>query len=373
MENPEGYIDDRLKENEKEPKTPNLNALRQLGKVKEKADGGFKIFLKFLWDLKLLIIMQLFALAMIGLDKFLTATWSWAIFKDAEFWSSYILYFIANWCVIIGWIIRRFTVLKQKHKKYNENLEHIQQKVDTDYDKPFIEEQANLEDTMRRAEVFNNNIYKQLYDLSVKHHIRDLNAFYTDYDNYTAEQLKAFKQPKKWLKQLEFKRTYNIVSNLEEKLTRKWQKQNLPSQKVKYPRVTRSHITSGLKPSVEFYRYNSYEAKVFSTTLKAIAPSSVVSSFLGLVILSFQFMTKEAVLADYLLFFSQIFLIFINVVLILSVLDTIFDRTYLKSTDERRTDIEKFYRRQENGADKYNDKEKYASEIIKYQEKENGL
>jgi len=107
---------------------------------------------------------------------------------------------------------------------------------------------------------------------------------------------------------------------------------------------------------------------VFSTTLKAIAPSSVTSSVIGLIILSFQFLTKEAELSDYLLFFSQIFLIIMNVVLILSTLDSIFDRTYLKSTDERRSDIEKFYRRQIAGTENYNDKEKRAQEIIKYQE-----
>jgi hypothetical protein len=373
MDESEKYMDVVLGEKPKEEEPINLNALKKIGKAKKEVDNTIKTFFKFLWDIKLLIIVQLFALVIIGLDKFLTATWSWAIFKDAEFWSSYILYFIANWCVVIGWIIRRFTVQKQSNKKFVLNMERIQAKIDIDYDKPFLEEQAHLEDTMRRAEVFNNKIYKQLYKLSVKRHIRDLNAFYQDNDNYTTELLKSFKGLKKWLKRVELNQAYATVLDLREKLKKDWQKQNLPSQKLKYPRVTRSHITSGLKPSGEFYRFNTYEPKVFSATLKAIAPSSFTFSILGLIILSFQFMEKEALLSDYMLFFSQIFLIFINVILIISSLDSIFDRTYLKSTDERRTDIEKFYRRNENGEDKYTEKEKYAIDIIKYQEKEIGV
>jgi len=367
MDNPETYIDGVLKD-EKPEKEPNLNALQQIGKGKQKTESVFKGILKFLWDLKLLILIQLFALLMIGLDKFLTATWTWAVFKDPEFWNSYLLYFIANWFVVIGWIIRRFTVLKKSNQKYTENLNHIQEKIDIDYDNPFIEEQAHLEDTARKIEIFNNEIYVQLYNLSVKHHIRDLNYFYANYDSYTTEALKSFKWPKKGAKRAEYKRAYNKILDLKEKLKKSWQKENIGTQKLNYPHVTRSLIASGLKPNGKYYRFNSYEPKVFSTTLKAIAPSSFTSSVIGLIILSFQFLKKQAELADYLLFFSQIFLIAMNVILILSTLDSIFDRTYLKSTDESRADIEKFFRRHTLGTENYNDKEKRAYEVIKYQE-----
>ena len=369
MENPEKYIEETLEEGKPvEEKAPNLNTLKQLGKGKQKVESVFKGILKFLWDLKLLIIIQIFALGVIGLDKFLTATWSWEIFKSPEFWNSYLLYSIANWFVVIGWIIRRFTVLKKVNLNYLTNLNRIQEKIDIDYNNPFIEEQAHLEDTTRKVEIFNNEIYVKLYKLSVKYHIRDLNDFYKNYGNYTDKALKSFKWPKKDIKRAEYKRAYNKILDLKEKLKESWQKENIGTQKLNYPHVTRSLIASGLKPNGKYYRFNTYTPKVFSTTLKAIAPSSFTSSVIGLIVLSFQFLEKEALLSDYLLFIAQVFLIIVNVVLILSTLDFIFDRTYLKSTDERRSDIEKFYRRHLNGKEAYNEKEKRANEIIKYQE-----
>lgn len=362
------YIDEALKKDDLQEKV-DLNTLAKVGKVKEKVDNGFKVFAKAVWEIRLLVIIQLFSLIIIGLDKFLTATWSWAVFKDPEFWNSYLLYTIANWSVIIGWILRRFAVSKKENKKYIENINHIQDKVDLDYDTPFIEEQANIEDTMRKVEVFNNTVYNKLYRLAIKHKIRDLDAFYRDNDNYTKELLKPFKRFKKWRLGLKYKMVYGKVLDCMEKLKKDWQKKYLSSQKIEYPRVTRSHIASGLKPSGKYYKFNTYESKVFSTTLKAILPSSLTFSLIGLVVLSFQFIGKQAELSDYLLFFSQIFLIIINVVLIISILDGIFDRTYLKSTDERRTDIEKFYRRQQKGYENYSEQEKTAYDIIKYQER----
>ena len=154
-----------------------------------------------------------------------------------------------------------------------------------------------------------------------------------------------------------------------EKLKDEWQKRNINSQKLVYPKVTRSHIVSGLKPNNKFHQYNNYESRVFSTTAKTIAPSSLIISLLGLILLSFQFLTKEAELYDYLLFFGQIFLITLNVVLILSTLYSIFERTYLKATDERRTDIEKFHRRDKGGIESYSEKETKAYEVIEFQEK----
>ena len=368
MDDTDKYIDEVLEKGKAQDKI-DLNTIAKIGKVKEKVDNGFKTFLRAIWEVRLLVIIQLFSLVIIGLDKFLTATWSWAIFKDPEFWSSYLLYTIANWSVIIGWILRRFTVLKKDNQKYVANINHIQEKVNLDYDTPFIEEQANIEDTMRKVEVFKNTVYNKLYKLAVRHKIRDLDAFYRDNDNYTKELLKPFKRVKKWFKTKEYKRVYNVVLDYLEKLKKDWQKKYLASQKIDYPRVTRSHIASGLKPTGKYYKFNTYESKVFSTTLKAILPSSLTFSLIGFIVLSFQFIGKDAELSDYLLFFSQIFLIIINVVLIISILDGIFDRTYLKSTDERRTDIEKFYRRQNGGYEKYSEHEKTACDIIKYQER----
>jgi hypothetical protein len=368
----EEYMEKELKKEEKkidEEREINSNILGKIGNEKEKITSGVKGFFIAVWDLKLIIFVQLFSLIIIGLDKFLTASWSWDVFKDPDFWNSYILYFIANWSVIIVWIIRKLTILKRNSKKYKTNNEKIQDSIDKDYDDPFIETQANLEDTMRKIEIFNNTIYTKLYKLSLKYHIRDLREFYRQYDKYTIMLLKPYKGRKKLAWAKKYEKAHKKMLDLMENLKKEWQKQNLSSQRLEYPRVTRSHIVSGLKPAGKFYRYNSYQTKVFSTTAKTIVPSTVIFSLIGLVLLSFQFLTKRAELYDYLLFASQIFLITINVVLILSSLDTVFDRTYIKSTDERRTDIEKFYRRHTSGKDKYTVQEKQALDIIDYQEK----
>lgn len=333
-----------------EKKTP-LDILVEVNEKKEKIDNAFrKGFNNFIKTLPLILI-NLFSAFIIGVDNFVKGKWDWSIFSEASFWYSYISYQTANWLVAITWLVVVIKKLKNTTKKYLENLDFIQLMVDEDYKDEFIERQVDIEKLRRKKNTLERKVYSQMYKLRVKHKIDSIEDF-----------LKLDKQTiKGWRK----KRIHTKLEWLNEMLSIEWQKKYLKSYKIKYIDVTRSKLVSGFHVRKREGDYNDYKSRLVWTSFKALAPSAVTSSVIALVLLSFQFLFKEANIYTWLKFAIQILLIIWNTSMVVATAPTIFSSTLQNSVEQRRSDLGLMKKRHEAN----NENEKDLVLILDYNEK----
>lgn len=328
---------------EPEPSKPNdLDLLMKRGNEREKIDGKFRTALTSFVKLLPLITVNIAALFIIGLDNFVKGEWSWSVFRDPAFWWSYASFQTANWLVAITFLTGAIRKFQSDYKKYLENLDFIQSMVDYDHEKKaFITAQCEIETLRRKKEVLLLIVGKKLYDLKVKHEIKDIQEFLQD--GVTTDTSRRERRLQRKLQAL-----YVMT-------TPEWQRDYLQGFKgslwlgikLRFPEVTRALIVSGFKPSKRAGAFNDYRSRVFGTSANLIAPNTVVSMVVGLLLLSFQFTTKQADAGTWLNFIVKVLLIFWNTYMTRSFAGVIFMRTHMRVAEERRTDLVLFKRRAE--------------------------
>jgi len=321
-----------------------LETLMKRGNDREKIDNKLRTALNSFVKLLPLITVNIAALFIIGLDNFVSGEWSWAVFKDPAFWWSYASFQTANWLVAITFLVGAIRMFQNNYKKYLENLDFIQSMVDYDHEKKaFITAQCEIETLRRKKEVLLLIVGKKLYDLKVKHEIKDVVAFLEAGVAVGAS----------WSE----KRLYRKLQALYAMTTFEWQQEYLQGFKgsrwlgikLRFPEVTRALIVSGFKPSRRAGAFNDYRSRVFGTSANLIAPNTVVSMAVGLLLLSFQFTTKQADAGTWLNFIVKVLLIIWNTYMTRSFAGVIFMRTHMRVAEERRTDLVLFRRRAETG------------------------
>lgn len=327
-------FDEKIKSDIPKTEVPSLEKLIKRNEQREKVDSKLKSGFTFFIRLLPLLMINILALFIIGLDNFLEGKWNWSIFSQASFWYSYFSFQTANWLVAISFLTSVIKKLKNNVKKYLENLDMIQSMVDSDHDSPFITKQAEIETLLRKKEMLEMSVYSQMHKLSVKHNIKSIEKFLRESD------IKSLPYRKK--------RLYRRLHTLKLMLSDEWQRDYLKSHKVQYPRVTRSLLTSGFSPRIKDGQYNTYKTNVVSTASKMIAPNTITASLLGFILLSFQFIPKDANLTTWIKFAVQIFLIVWNTMTTMTLVHTIFVLTYLRSSEERSSDLKRLKNREAN-------------------------
>jgi hypothetical protein len=321
-----------------------LDTLMKRGNDREKIDNKFRMALNSFVKLLPLITVNLAALFIIGLDNFVSGEWSWSVFQDPAFWWSYASFQTANWIVAITFLTGAIRMFQSNYKKYLENLDFIQGMVDYDHEKKaFITAQCEIETLRRKKEILMLIVGKKLYDLKAKHEIKDVVTFLEDgmVDGASRRE----------------KRLYRKIHALYAMTTLEWQQEYLQGFngsrwlgiKLRFPEVTRALLVSGFKPSKRAGAYNDYQSRVFGTSANLIAPNTVVSMAVGLLLLSFQFETKQADAGTWLNFIVKVLLIIWNTYMTRSFSGVIFMRTHMRVSEERRTDLVLFKRRAETG------------------------
>lgn len=323
-----------------------LDKLMKLGENKQKMDSAFRQgFMTFLKTLPLVFI-NLLGAVIIGLDNFVEGAWDWGIFITASFWYSYISYQMANWLIALTWftnIIKRF---KKNFPNYSENLAFIQTMVDKDHEDEFIEKQVLVERVKRKKETLELQVYRKIYLIREKHKIKSVDEFLSN------GKIGIFESDKRWIFKWfdikQKKKVYKAILELKEMLTLDWQKQFLMSYIIPYTHITRDLLVSGLSPRNRKGVYNDYKTRFASKTFIAIVPSAVATSILGLVLLSFQFLFKEATVYTWLKFAVQIILIVWNTFMIVMSAPEVFQSTHYSALEQRRSDLGLFRKRHEN-------------------------
>jgi hypothetical protein len=307
-----------------------IEANEKRKKINEKVGGVFSSFFKILP----IILINVFGAIIIGLDNFVEGSWSWAIFGEASFWYSYASFQTANWLIVITYFVNAIKKLKTSVPAYVNGLNFIQEMVNDDHKEEFIQRQVEIEDLRRKKETLERRTYSKMYKIKTRNKIKSLDAF-------LAKDLSTIEGKRK-------KRAHRQLTNLNEMLTLEWQKLYLKSYDMKYVRVTRGQIVSGVHVTKKEGDHNDYKTRIIGTSFRSIAPSALASSLIGLVLLSFQFFFKEFTVYTALKFTIQIFLITWNTVTVMTLVYTIFTVTYLNSVEERRGDIGLFKKRHEN-------------------------
>lgn len=325
-------LDDEIK-SRIEKKDP-LERLIEINEKRQKVDGKIsKVFGSFVRFVPILII-NLAGLFIVGADNFLTGEWNWGIFLLPSFWYSYLSFQTANWLIAITWFVNLINKIKRLDKSYNENLDEIQKLVDEDHDHEFLERQANVEALKRKKETLERYVYHKMFTIKTNNTIDDLDVFL----KLDRKSIKGVW--KKWL--------HARLTRLNDMLSLEWQKKYLKSYPIKYTRVTRKQIVSGVGVSSKDGEYNDYKTNIVSVSIAKIVPNAIIISVLVFILLAFQFIPKDANLSTWLKFVFQVMAIIWNTMMILSITYTIFESTFLNATEQRRSDGGLFKKRHLN-------------------------
>lgn len=320
-----------------------VETMMKRSQQRERADSklrnGINVFVRLLP----LITINVLGLFIIGLDNFVEGKWDWSIFSEASFWYSYASFQTANWLIAITFLTNSIKKLKSGHAKYLENLDVVQLMVDKDHDHAFITRQAEIETLRRKRETIELNAGEKLYRLRNKHNIKDVTTYLNDYEKR--------EDTPKWRE----RRVYGRVRHFYDMLTYKWQVEYLRSYKgsimfkLRFPAVTRSILVSGFQARRSNGNYHDYKSRVFGTSAKLIAPNIATASLVSFILLSFQFVLKEPNATTWLKFLIQVMMIVWNTIMTTTFAGTIFILTHMRVSEERRSDLELFKKRDENG------------------------
>lgn len=315
-----------------------LKRLRHLAEQKAKIDNVIirwgRGFIKILPILGL----NLLSLFIIGLDNFLETKWDWNIFLTEEFWYSYISYQTANWIVAITFLVTAIRQIKKWHKQYHINVDKIQEMVNIDHDEHYLNLQIEIESIERKREAFEAYVNGIIYKMVRKYaYIKTVKEFI----DKPKESYEGWNKKRVWVK----------LSKLNDMLTLEWQKKYLKSfknRKIYFPEVSRQLLTSGFSAKNRNGKHNTYKANTISTSLKMIAPSTVIVSVIAVVLLAVQFGEKEFTWASMAKFIIQVALIYFNTMMTVSNALAIFESTQLRSSEERSNDLDMMYKRHQN-------------------------
>src|SRR5690554_534238 len=334
------------KENDKDKSLDDLiNLSRKADKIRAK---GFDTFVGIAkWTP--FVLIQIVGLAIIGLDKFVRGEWNWDYLLSAEFWNRFLTYQLALWIIGLSWFVNIIVRFIKNHKEYKENLQKIKEQVDFDHNKEeFIEKQVEVEKLIRKRYFLEQNVYRKLYKIRLKYKIKSISEFIKEGGIEHHLEGKSPLLVKLTLLKLRLRIVKRNVETLRERLTLEWQKEYLKHYKIKYPKISRGLIVGGIKASDKNGRFNDYKMNVVSTTVVNIAPSTLITTTIGFLILAFSLTFVEVGLPEVLLFFIQTILILWNTFMLITLAPSIFERTFLNVSEQRRSDIRKFRIRHDN-------------------------
>lgn len=363
-ENAVNNLEARVKEAEQNKKTiPNdLDKLTDIAHKREqltkKIGGVFSAIARWLP----FVVIQIAGLVVIGLDKFAQGRFDFQYLLSAEFWSRYLNYQMAMWIIGLSWYINIIIRLKKNHVQYLNNIDIIQVLVNYDHENSFIERQVEIEKIIRKKHFLERNIYRQLYKIKLKYEIMSLEAFLGDGGIELHLSTKNLSKTKYNRKKRKLECVKSKIKMLLQQLDYNWQKEYLKHYKIFYPPISRSLLVGGIKAKVNNDGFNDYQMAIVGETATAIAPNSIIATVVGFLILAFRFTFLEAGIEQYIMFAVQVILIMFNTFSLVTLAPSVFERTYLNVSEQRRSDLNKFKVRHENN----NIHEKEYVEILDY-------
>lgn len=300
-----------------------------------------------------ILIFATLSLVPIGLITLVDAKWDWSIYMSWEFWVDYLTVQGVAWYVRVWVSQTRMRNLKFTNIIYITKENNIQDLVDKDYEKPFIDEYATRDDERRKVRAWERKIKTKLLKITNRHRVNNLTSYVKDYLNAQNQALEPFvlesdkKYRLKWLNRLWAKRQVKLnakINALVHKLSKEWITLNITTQKVKYNRVSKTILISGFAPSMgrsDEADYKTNSARVF---LKRTLPSFVFMAALMFLILPLFGSGFSKELTAWLKFITKVIMIASSGIMMWLAAPDMFKETEIKATSERETTLNKYYK-----------------------------
>jgi hypothetical protein len=353
MNNGSDYIEKEL-QNNKNTKEETFQKLTKqvIGITDEGKDTKIK---NMIGEIIIDFFLAIMTLVIIGLSELFSPNWEWAVYASATFWLSYGLTQSASWFARIWIYITRLKYHEKNDKEYHKLDGEIQNYVDKDFETPFIEEEANIDDYNRKKRAWLNRQKRKLIKIANKYRItnilptvKTINEIDLGETPFVLET--DFEILKRWW-ELKFawklrvkkfdrkkKRINSKVNKILNTITNQWVETNLETMKVKYNKVSRTILTNGYSASKGDDNTPNYKKNTSSIFLRYTMPSFMFMSIFMFIIVPLRGEYNNSASAWF-QFLTKATLVFISGAFMWLSSQEMFNQTTKKATSERLSTI----------------------------------
>jgi hypothetical protein len=329
---------------------------------------------KVIGEILITIVFMLFTLVIIGLPTLFKDSFDWEKFKTIEFWREYLMIQFATWFTRIWIVIVRYRMNKKNNKEWHKISKRIEEYVEKDQEKPFINKHSLIDNKERKIRAFINNQKIKIFRLSKRfkvlnvidylHHMETYqNSIQEEFCivtsiKYQPELENASKLKKtmfyvfKWLlykvRKLRIKKAELKLRYLFSTIQNSYIEKNIDNIKVRYNKVDRNILVSGFSQSrdsnVHGYSYHEDSVGEF---LRATLPMFLFVSAVTFLILPLSLKPiKDA--ESWYKFGTNVFLVFVSASMMWFKADDLFEKTKLRVLIEREDTLNNYYKKEKS-------------------------
>jgi len=286
-------------------------------------DKEKKLRYSIIGEILMNVLLGLMTLTIIGLSELLSPDWNWSIYATSTFWISYGLIQSASWFARIWIYMTRMVHHEKTDTNYEKLNEELQVFVDDDFETPYIEEDAEIDNFNRKKRAWINKQKRKILKIANKHRITNILPYVKDIDKQNLDTepfiMSSDIEVKKWFKwDFTFrlwrknrwgrkqKRVNSKITRILKTITSDWVLSNIDTIKVKYHKVSRTILCNGYVATKNDDNTPDYQKNSRKIFMKYTIPGFIFMSFFLAIIVPlggewdksgsawFQFLTKAA-------------------------------------------------------------------------------
>lgn len=246
-------------------------------------------------DVFFLIASSIVILVILGLMELIDAKFDWSRYTTAYFWVDYFITQLATWSLRI--MVKGVANRKEfrSNSTYLTLQSEMQTLVDEDSKNPFIEEEANVDDALRKVNAFKNKLKGKIVKYANKYKITNIIPYVKYIENIqNDEEVIKFefqsdityvneRKRKRWIKK-QYKLN-NELNSILIKLSPQWIEQNIDNQKVNYNKVSFTILVNGFTSTKHSTNNENYKTNSTSEFMKLTLPFFFVISIAMFILL----------------------------------------------------------------------------------------
>lgn len=335
-------FDRRLQEQEEQE---SRNSLQKLGDLKGDLTEKVKKNREHIGDFLYFILFSLILVAMLGIFELLTPSYDKQMFASVLFWVDYAIIQTAIWSSRI--MVKKLGDRKEyrNNKTYLSYEKNIVEKVLVDKEEPYIDELAIKEDKERKIQTFKNQQKLAIINIGIKYRINNLfehlkHIETAEISNLTPFYLKSDIS----IKDRKQKRLNSKLNELFKTLTNEWIDKNIDTQKVKYNKISRAILTSGISSSGNNNLGEDFKEHATREFLKLTIPTALFTMAFTFLILPLDGDWRKDANAWF-KFISKLLMVVITSIFMWVDNPMLFNRTKNKAIGERSNKLNQFYKK----------------------------
>ena len=316
------------------------------------------------------ILLAIITLMLIGLVNLIVGGFDWEMYKSPEFWKVYITTQLGAWFTRTWVFIIRKKYHKRTHKDYVNSNDKIEEYVKVDYEKPYIDRNVVLDDFNRKKHAWKNIQKRKLIKIISKYQLTNVLDNLKTYENndfkgleqlyvnsnikYRTTPLNFFKSKNKRIEQFDKKleKVSYAVQSIFYKMSDDYITQNIDVINVKYNRVNRTILTSGIDVGESGSIGYNYDKNTASTFVKEFIPMFLLFSSITFIILPF--LKDSSFVKDWEVwgrFIVSLFTVVSAGVMMIFSSEELFEITELRTAKAREETLKTYYEKEKEKRD----------------------